>query len=305
MPILLEMTWCSNQTRWFKKYLNKRYSISPRQLRKAGYPADDTMSGSRAAANAWWQARKAAIDKANVIYSLDTRRELFPVEVPKQVLHLYTAEQLADRTYFADETGALYRNQRLVGISEAGRAVVADRIERQRMMPIDQTIGEQLDEYYNSKVSQSKSNEFDEKSLAPLKTQLRFIGKVLGRENPISTINGQAVSKVYQALCEIDASPWTKKGNFGKLKTWIRWLWDTQGVIEELPRNLTKKDMKFVAVGKPEPLEINVVRELLATANDETKLYMRSSGQVGPVQRTKFREMDRALTNESTFSLDS
>ena len=57
MRVKQHMSW-TQQKRWQKRYKGKLYGVSPRQL---GCPP--TKEGSRVAANAWWEAKKAAVDR--------------------------------------------------------------------------------------------------------------------------------------------------------------------------------------------------------------------------------------------------
>jgi hypothetical protein len=51
------MTWDAKGRRWFKKYRGKMYAVSPKQLKR-----EKSKEASRAAANAWWEAKQAEID---------------------------------------------------------------------------------------------------------------------------------------------------------------------------------------------------------------------------------------------------
>ena len=59
MPALELMGWNTTQRRWFKKYLGRMDSVSPKQLKP---PA--TKEQSRTAANDWWDAKQKEVDTA-------------------------------------------------------------------------------------------------------------------------------------------------------------------------------------------------------------------------------------------------
>ena len=59
MPIIELMGWNKTQRRWFKKYLGKIYSVSPKQL-----GAESTKEASKAKANEWWEKKQTEIDTA-------------------------------------------------------------------------------------------------------------------------------------------------------------------------------------------------------------------------------------------------
>ena len=62
-----QLMYWTDQKRWQKRYMGKLYGVSPRQLE-----CPPTKEGSRAAANDWWQAKKAEIDSnANKPYRED------------------------------------------------------------------------------------------------------------------------------------------------------------------------------------------------------------------------------------------
>jgi integrase len=57
------MSWEQTARRWWKRYKNKRYQVSCRQLSKwAGHFVPGTKEGSYQTANAWWEQQKTKVD---------------------------------------------------------------------------------------------------------------------------------------------------------------------------------------------------------------------------------------------------
>lgn len=72
-----QVSWDARNRRWLKEYRGKKYAISCRQLSELmGLTVPETKDGSYQAANAWWEARKAEIDKVNQAKV----RQLVPLE---------------------------------------------------------------------------------------------------------------------------------------------------------------------------------------------------------------------------------
>lgn len=62
MTVKALMTWNSKQSRWFKKYKGRQYTVSPKAL---GTPP--TKNASIQQANAWWQAKQAELDQQDEV----------------------------------------------------------------------------------------------------------------------------------------------------------------------------------------------------------------------------------------------
>lgn len=105
-------------------YRGRRFYVSPRHLREEGYIADDTKLGSREAANAWWDENKAKHDAAMRVLAIDTGRVLTPIKKQlggKLVNYPVLVEYWQNAALHEDQDGRLYKDQRLVGISEFQR----------------------------------------------------------------------------------------------------------------------------------------------------------------------------------------
>ena len=284
MPYQELMGYTAERKTWRVSYLRKPYSVSTRQLRKEFGPlsADDTEGGSRQAANQWWLAKRAELDQANQIFAIDTRRQLFPVEVPKHIQHLYTKEQLADTTYMEDETGALYRNRVLIG-SEIGRAVIYDRLERAPAVKVEETIGVLIDKYLDNKNNQAAAGNRSPKTVLTLRSNFNNIGDFFGRDNSVKTLDGKKIEDFYNHLLASDLQAGSKQSLFSRFKTFVKWLYQSE-TIESLPRIMEAKlEFNTGAEHTREKIvyPIETIRQLLAAATPQEKLPLLLSLNMG------------------------
>src|SRR4051794_30427927 len=61
------MAWVESRNGWMKQFRGKKYAVSCKQLREAGYALlSNTKEGSRTAANSWWDQKEAEMVRREV-----------------------------------------------------------------------------------------------------------------------------------------------------------------------------------------------------------------------------------------------
>jgi hypothetical protein len=251
MAAVEKMNWVESQGRWEKSYKKKRFWVKPFALRQLGYDAGDTKVGSRAAANAWFDIQREQRDAELRVLALDTGEVIHPIR--KNLNATLAAAQPDLATFWAaadlreDQSGRIYKDRRLVGISDFKRGYYQAKNEARTASKPDQMVGVLLDRYLDKKKNLVNSKNRSADTPRTYKTYKDHAAAFIGRQENVSVITGATVENYNQHLHgllgkgEIEA--WTAHNRFSFFKSFIRWCW-RQHLID-LPRNLDDDEFSF------------------------------------------------------------
>jgi integrase len=270
-------------------YRRRRFYISPRRLREEGYIADDTKVGSREAANSWWDENKTKHAAAIKVLAIDTGRVLTPIK--KQLSGSLAnnpalVEYWQNAALHEDQEGRLYKDQKLVGISEFQRGYWHAKAEERQAIKQTETIGPQYQQFLDGKLVLVKSDDLSEQNWRNLKALKPHFCEFFGAENHVKVLNYEQVEKYNLQLHELvgqrKIARWTAKNRFAALKQFLRWL-DSKELIR-LPKNLNRKAFGFDTEAIPITVPIDEIRKLLDHADDEQKLMILLACNLGFTQ---------------------
>ena len=265
-----------------RKTVHQKY---PPASPEEGYACDDTQLGSRAAANTWWTEKKAEIDAGNVIFALDTGRQLKRFQPTETELARFRFQRYMLENYgpinpqngTKTKRAPVTSDRQLFNATDRDRGYWEAKSEDRKAIKPTETVVAQIEAYLNWKRVQASAGEVAEKSLPILKYRLDICGEILGLNTPVQSIDGPAVSKVYSALSEKVASgewkAWTVKSIYQQFKAWVRWLYESQELIEQLPKNLAKLSF-YTPETDATVLDFEPIRKLYKGASDRCKLYI-------------------------------
>jgi integrase len=287
MPASYLMSWESKSRRWWKQYKGRRYVVSCRQL-----GAPETKEGSYQAANAWWQAQKAAIDAerpadphASAIVELTRRRDWLARHGDQEERELYDAE-IARVTELGEKddpfpVGNLEGLERHRRISQLARdlAIWQDRFrwERPDSVPVEKTLGAMASRFLELSASSVSGGEL---SASEYDLAYRCVGHFvewIGPANDPSAITPDRWEAYFLSLrSKITSRSRSReyvKKDWRYAKLFIEWL----ASIDKLaaPKNLHGRRYKFGETRTAiETFTPDEVRLLVEGATGQLKLHL-------------------------------
>lgn len=294
------MHW-TKQKRWQKRYSGKLYGVSPRQL---GTPA--TKEASRAAANKWWEKKKAEIDAAE-----EAKRNM-PPELIVQIIRKDYAKAIEDidgvlRTHQLFEPAESDTVQRLQSRRDELEALMhtdspppldfAQRhpgfvfsryAESDQPEPAEKTIGAWVGKWLARKRALVNGGEIAPDRYSSYKYAIEYFRDWMGEGKLVQSINAQLMEDFHSHLLEEvgkrDKDKAQKagmarryaKGRLDTAKQFVKWLYGKD--VIELPKNLV--DPRALKISVPttrnEPTPLTTVRRLLKDTkiSDRIRLWI-------------------------------
>ncbi len=288
------MKWIAGQNRWAKQVDGKRYYLTPARLRKLGYDCDNTKLGSRAAANAYWDAFEAELQASKRIVANDTGKLL------KTAIW---NSKFGKLEFGIDEEGRRYQKYDdgfyLHGADDLVRGYYLKETELRQAVKTTETIGHWLDQYFADKKKLAASGNRSSDTIATMVGLLKQIGIFCGRESPVSSINGVLIQRYNSHLHELvakgECKPWSAHNRFSAFKSFVRWLYQLE--LIDLPRNLTSKHLGFDLTNsqsEPVALPIDTIKQFLAICEPRQKLVVLLGLNFGFTQKdtAEFNRLD-------------
>ena len=256
MPIRTTMTWVSAQKRWIKKYRNKMYSISAKQL---GTPP--TKEGSIFAANQWWQDKQDELEAAN------PKKQSIYMERQKEMRAWLLTHKGIDTP---EVTSPHFAQFNWTSLPPEAKAVWADRLSAQKQT---QTIAQALADFLAKKQAEIgsglSSGRYDTLTRC-CSGFVEFVGSTL-----LSELNGIHLSTFHTHLLkQIKKGVWTTyyaRDQLAAAKQFIRWLWENDK-IAQLPRNFKSLTIVLKAA-KPTHFTAAEIAQILGGSTEREKLY--------------------------------
>jgi len=261
MPVKQHMSW-TKQKRWQKRYKGKLYGVSPRQLE-----CPPTKEGSRVAANAWWEQKKAELDRDTNLQSrewqdfIDGERELVELGAERNMMFALgrlhereerRAEVKARGQTIGDHIAAFVRGKRA---EVDAKEISAGRYDAYRRHA----------EYFRDWVGMDEGAEcLDSAKMVAYLDHLR--GMIGERDRWEETREGpkQGMSR------------WEAKGKLDTAVSFVKHLWEL-GLIE-LPRKIGSRKYRISVGDTPnQSIDLDIARILAvgnAEASERTRLYV-------------------------------
>lgn len=281
------MTWEPKPRRWRKVYKGKTYTISCTEL---GVP--ETKEGSYQAANAWWDARKSAIDAdqpphphAGLIGMLSRRRDWLArhgeeeereehnAEI-RRIQHLGEGDDPFPEGHFEGLEG-----QRRMRQMVRDAAVWEDRLKRDRAgsVPVEKTLQALSTGFLSIAERKMRAGDL---SASEMDTARRCVGHAVeffGAGNEAGVIDADRLEAYWHHLRGLMESgqrsrEYVKK-DWRYAKSFIEWL-TTMGKMDP-PRNLHARHHKFGGSSVViETFTVDEVKRLVDAAPGQTKLHL-------------------------------
>ena len=287
MPRKLELTWLAGSKRWRKKYKGRQYYF-------VGGTTKSDLKGYAQAYDAWL-AKKAEIDadseaaKPNrndyekAIASLIEMQDWFGEKGNQEGLR--STSQRIDELQQAlalDAPPALSQLERdpYAGMSEVGKQVWADRLQRSRAAPkTDATVARYIRLFLDRKRTLASSGELSLDQYDLLRVCLEHFERWHGGTRPIESIDSTTLIEYHSALLSQatsggkGGSRHSAKHRMGRLRQFVRWCWELGAL--ELPRNINSADLR-ITLPTPQIRTINAAlfRQMIDAATPSTKLYL-------------------------------
>jgi integrase len=269
MPRLFLMTWNGRDGRaeWrkkAKKYSNTPFVVSTKQLREQGYDCDDTMEGSRIAANAWWRNRLFELEEA-------ARQEVRPPSL-KERLALSCLEKNADdwpdtvKMYGdLDKASSVYEKvanlvvakllhegklpepcQKNFPPEKVRELEKAARILRLEEAPQDTTLGGQIQAYLVEENKRSQAGQITRKTLDNRRLFLGYFRDHVGATAEARTVSAETLPSFHMDYClprlKTAGGPWTTSTADKIMKTVKQFIgWMAERGACSLPPNFHKR----------------------------------------------------------------
>lgn len=259
----LSMTWIPATRRWAKKYRNKMYFVSCRQLGTA-----ETKEESAAAANAWWAAKVQEIETAPPT-AADRRANAFRIWTMVQ-----TWKQLAeeDRERMVDSLVGEGQYRKIKAQAEA-------MIESAAMVtPEDRTVASQVETWMGLLRSACQSSQISEGLFDAYCRRIRPFVDWMSPGASIDAIDEAKLEAYYGHL-----SAQVRDGRYSPTSAHELMMTAKQFIsrlatlkLIPLPANIRDRRFRFnhSAPAKIEVFAASEVRTILSAATDRTRLYL-------------------------------
>ena len=282
MPAKEAMTWSPGQRRWFKKYRGKMVAVSCRQL--GCQPSKDA---SRAAANAWWNAKQVELDaipeppkKSHWEKERDERAAWHRSRGEDDAadeLKAKTADQMRD-DFVNGLADKIAMHQLGIDSENVTRSDVwADRILNVKKPTIstDRQICSQIQSFLDHKEAQVIGKERSVGRWGSIKAHLDYLARWLGEDQSIDALNSAKVLDFYTHLQKSKdvKSSYYKRDIFSTAKQFIQHLAELD--LIPFPGNLRSKSLTFAKKKRHiATFTVDELKTLLDASTDRTKLYI-------------------------------
>jgi integrase len=310
MSARASMTWNAKQRRWFKKYGNKVYCVSAKQLYEQ-FDCPATMRGSRSAANEWWKNKRLEVDAADISASgalgniavayrsavRDRKRALqigdgHAVEILTRAIAEYQSR--IDKNNGADfpetdaESGeflavptsavlpvALARLTELMKqVTQAHEAALKLHPKLKAAAEGDTSIKGVIARYMRSRKVDADSGKLSPLQWRMLNVRLKHFAKAAGESADLNSITGQTLVSYREQLLAAGRSDYFVNDYFSAAKRFLKWAWETES-LDELPRNIASKSLSTpIQVQEVPTYSVQEACDLIQGANDRTKLFI-------------------------------
>lgn len=244
------MTWRDAGCRWVRKWNGNQYVVSCRQL-----GVEKGRAASRDAANAWWIEKLKTLEAGTI--QPNTIRAFTATEGAASYAELSREELI-------EKLNAHHRNN-----GSQLHALVGDFIGTG-----SRSIAKQIKAFLADKKSQAEAKIISVGRWGAYGTHLEIFNAWMGAGAKIDEINSAKVTAYYQHLIKQNqwAGPY-QATIFTAFKTFTRFLGEQELIA--IPGNLNSKNFKFrTGAKKIKHFTIKEVKELLAAATEQTKLYL-------------------------------
>lgn len=265
------MTWRRKDQRWYKKFkLNGKWEWFYYNPKKHGVPP--TKEGSRAAANHWWESKRRELDALTTKVALPPPRSavaLSAAPIAEDDLG-HTQEQHYEAWLAANEIAEGLQD-RTVDLATAKRLVAALTPPE----PTSDDLGTAVTDYLAHEQTRVEARQISPGRYAAYRYQLQKLTAWAG-ERSVASIDGATLSGFHtHLLTEIGTSTGAYQENtMNTAIRFIRWLWETNR-IKELPRNIDSDKIKIKKRSKAiKVADIDLIKTLIAEADDKAKLYI-------------------------------
>jgi len=302
MPRSYLMTWEPGPRRWRKVYKGKTYTVSCRDLK-----VPQTKDISYQAANAWWTAKRAEIDRSPspppvrhhdwAISKLEKRLEWCLANGEQ---HLAGGIRAAIALLIQD--GKLPPEDSLhesLGVGFLGEQdewlMWEDRLRRaaQPQVPEDQMVGGQVADWLATLQDRVKLDLLSADRLYNVRDMIERFAGFVGPKRPVSEINEDVYERYFYDLARSYPSKVTAHGHLRLVKQFVRYLFGKR--LLELPRNLRDPALRF----KLPPRAIvtytaDQVRALVRAAKGQPKLHvlLGLNCGFGPTDISEFKQSE-------------
>lgn len=279
------MTWNKNNSRWYKKHIQKQYCVTAGKLKKL-FPdlvSGDSQSGTRKAANQWWTEKLAelrstpapanrdqsTIDRLNELANQHERDEDFEksnrVRGKIQTIHEW-------QRHFPNDD---LPSQILDSVAVDETAMLRDRLTAKAAAGMDCESNKTAWLDHKKKavaVGKLSAGHWDN-----LRRELSEFVQWFGPARSVTEISGRDYLAWHDLLVERvtdgKLSEPAAKRLQGTAKSWIQWMYDVE-TLDALPRNFSDKKLNWeVPTNVVEGWSKSDVKFLMDHAGEPLSLY--------------------------------
>ena len=280
----LELTWHKPTKRWRKRYKGRDYYFpyGESKSNRTGYEK----------ALAAWKERRAKIgadkphrdDYERAMKRWTQMADWYWQNGDREGYERTKAQCSRLRTIFeeSDSPPALDHFERdpLYGISEAGRAIWAERLGQAQIAgsgPGDQTVAGVVTSFLKRKQTQAEVGERSHGRFDSLRCCLEHFRDWVGGHQHMDVVTSRTLLDYHSALIEaIGAGRVAKyyaRDRMQAAKQFVRWCWELE--LLPLPRNIDSKELTIKLPANPiQTFTVEEVRRLVDNATDTLKLYL-------------------------------
>ena len=256
----MNMTWVHTRKGWMKKYRNKMFTVSCRQL-----GCEPTKEASWRAAREWWEKKQAEID-AEPTAEDDDRRLARSLLIAEMI-------QLCPDGDFPEEVQvAILGKERL------------DELRRKAMSLFvaqdpDRTVGSKSDAWCRSLMAGVDAGRIDVSRYGSYKRDVARFTEWIGVDSGLDSLDEDALERFYSELArrvrDGRYSPDYARTIFGATKQFISWLAGMKSI--PLPGNMASRKFRFGAgktVTKDDLFTDEEIRRLLGVSGERLRLFV-------------------------------
>lgn len=295
MATVERMSWLATQKRWQRKYRGRTYRVSPRQL---GCPA--TRSGSRDAANQWWERTEADADAAirgqhaskfdEIVQALRASLDSLaaqPNDAPLDgtaATHFRLLRAMLDATVEAKAGGKEIPPADKPPLRLALKPF-ADEPWREPAKPT----GDAIEEYLRLRELDVKNGDLTAGRFSPLSGHLRYFGRWLAdQRRTVETLDGGTWDAWGRHCRELVANQSSSasyaRDRFRAGKQLVKWA-AAVGRLGTLPLNLDAVKPKQVQTGDVATIPLDALRGILDAAPERLRFWMLLALNIGGTQQ--------------------